>query len=147
MNNRALLSFVVVGLTAVGCVGPLRYVGGELVEAEARKAGALTCSVSTCDISLTCNGALAVASPDWYIPPGATPTMKWTVKDGYSFDNNGLTFKTADGNSEFDGANPQPGTTVYTRYDRHTKPGTYAYEIFLKGPKGACSVDPFVFNG
>jgi hypothetical protein len=144
MNNSALFSSLVVGLMPAGCaLVPLS------VEDKAAQAQAVVCANGPCVITVVCTNGVASATPDYYIPAGYKPAMTWIIQtSGYTFRDDGISFKTAEGNSEFDGQNPLPGSTRYSRLNRHTKPGTYAYSIYLRGPGGArCDHDPFVFNG
>jgi hypothetical protein len=74
--------------------------------------------------------------------------MTWNIQtSGYTFRDDGISFKTQDGKNNFDGQNPQPGTRSYSKKNKHTSAGAFEYSIYLQGPGKTCDYDPTVFNG
>jgi hypothetical protein len=147
MNNRALFSSVVVALISAGCAvrPPVELLS---VEDKAAQAHATVCTTGPCVITVECVKNVASGTPDYYVPPGYKPTMTWNIQtSGYTFRGDGISFKTQDGKNNFDGLNPQPGTTSYSKKNKHASAGSFEYSIYLQGPGGNCDYDPTVFNG
>ena len=100
-----------------------------------------------CEVVITmsagCGSGIKVAPDPVVVGAGKSPEITWTVRaQAWQFEAEGIFFHQGEG--AFKQASKE-GKKIKFR-NTNSKPGTYKYDVILKGPEGVCKLDPTVIN-
>jgi hypothetical protein len=100
-----------------------------------------------CEVVITmsagCGSGIKVAPDPVVVGAGRNPEITWTVKaEAWAFDAGGIVFHQP---GEAFEKGPASGKQIRMK-NKNRRPGTYKYDVVLKGPGGQCRLDPVIIN-
>lgn len=100
-----------------------------------------------CEVVITmsagCGSGIKVAPDPVVVGKGMNPEITWTIQaQAWQFEGDGIKIQMP---GEAFSKGPASGKQIKFK-NRNLKPGTYKYDVIIKGPEGVCKLDPVIIN-